>query len=684
MRIIINYNGIKGARRGRNDKMDMGNQIVLWNQVYIRIVDIRHMRLAQGEALRSYLLPASAFLYVIRGSAQVRLDGKPARAERFHVLHGGKGLCLDIEAEERFEYGLILYKALLPLKSRQELIERLERDNPFRLQYAFAPSYPLSLYGLVEAMAAGWSRGGPLEILRVRTTFYQFVQELLTQMEAQGVRPVKPDLTEQAARYLTERYREPITLASLAAALDCNPRRLLRAFKSRQRTSPIDYLIRVRLERAKALLRDTDFTLREIAEAVGYADSYYFSRMFKKLEGVAPTVYQERERARASGRYNPSSPSTYPIAAKLSRRYIYNDLDNHSQYTGGKKSVMHRRFRTSMATAMLLSFLVIASACGAGGNANSNASGGAASASASPTSSQASASAVSSPAAAETEAPRVVKHAMGEITLTGTPQRVVILTNEGTEALLALGVKPIGAVSSWVGDPWYDFIKDEMQDVTVVGDELQPNLELIAGLKPDLIVGNKARQEKIYEQLSQIAPTVFSEDLGGDWKTNFKLYSEAVGKQAEGEQALAAYDQRIADIKAKLGDKAATKVSVARFSASQVRIYQKLSFSGAILSDLGFARPASQDKDSSIEVMSKETIPSMDGDVLFYFVTRVAGKSDADNVVKEWMDDPLFKNLNVAKTNKVVEVDEAIWNSSGGIEAANLLLDELVQYFDIK
>ncbi|MFB9278082.1 ABC transporter substrate-binding protein [Cohnella cellulosilytica] len=657
----------------------MGTQIALWNQVYIRIVDIRHTRMSQGDALRSYLLPSSAFIYVIRGSAKVSLDGKPARAERFNVLHGGKGLCLDIEAEERFEYGLILYQALLPIKSRQELIERLERDNPFRLQYAFAPTYPLSLYGLVEAMTAGWSKGGSLEVLRVRTTFYQFVQELLAQMEEQGVRPVKPDLTEQAARYLRERYREPITLASLAAALDCNPRQLLRAFKSRQRTSPIDYLIRIRLDRAKELLLDTDFTLREIAEAVGYSDSYYFSRMFKKIEGVAPTVFQERERRQANGRHNPSLPSTYPIAAKLRRRYIYNDHDNHSQYTGGKTSVMHKRFRTSMAAAMLLSFLVLASACGTAGNANSIASGEAAT----PSSSQASAAAAS-PTQAEAEAPRVVKHAMGEITLTGTPKRVVILTNEGTEALLALGVKPAGAVSSWVGDPWYDFIKDDMQDVTVVGDELQPNLELIAGLKPDLIVGNKARQEKIYEQLSQIAPTVFSEDLGGDWKTNFKLYSEAVDKQAEGEQALAAYDRRISDIKAKLGDKTATQVSVARFSASQVRIYQKLSFSGAILNDLGFARPASQDKDSSIEVMSKETIPSMDGDVLFYFVTRVAGKTDADQVVKEWMDDPLFQNLNVAKANKVVEVDEAIWNSSGGIEAANLLLDELVNYFGIE
>src|SRR5690606_22758430 len=143
----------------------------------------------------------------------------------------------------------------------------------------------------------------------------------------------------------------------------------------------------------------------------------------------------------------------------------------------------------------------------------------------------------------------------------GTPQKVVVLTNEGTEALLALGVKPIGAVRSWTGDPWYDHIKDEMEGVTVVGEESQPNLELIAGLQPDLIIGNKMRQEKVYEQLKAIAPTVMAEDLRGEWQINFKLYAEALGKSAEGDELMAAFDARIEDFKAKAGDKVNETVS---------------------------------------------------------------------------------------------------------------------------
>ncbi|MNW15682.1 putative siderophore-binding lipoprotein YfiY precursor [compost metagenome] len=70
--------------------------------------------------------------------------------------------------------------------------------------------------------------------------------------------------------------------------------------------------------------------------------------------------------------------------------------------------------------------------------------------------------------------------------------------------------------------------------------------------------------------------------------------------------------------------------------------------------------------------------------MLFYFVSETPGKDDASKVVEEWKKDPLFQNLNVAKNNKVIQVDEAIWNSAGGYEAANLLLDELVKYFDVK
>ncbi|MGF7045904.1 iron complex transport system substrate-binding protein [Paenibacillus sp. DS2015] len=279
---------------------------------------------------------------------------------------------------------------------------------------------------------------------------------------------------------------------------------------------------------------------------------------------------------------------------------------------------------------------------------------------------------------------RKVTHSMGEADIIGTPARVVVLTNEGTEALLALGVTPVGAVKSWTGDPWYEHIAADMESVTVVGDESQPNLELIASLKPDLIIGNKLRQEKVYEQLKAIAPTVFSETLRGEWQSNFNLYAEALGKTVEGDKIIADYDSRTVDFKEKAGDKLNQKVSVVRFMAGKTRIYLEDTFTGVAFSKLGIIRPDNQKyTDTFVEEITKERLPEVDADMLFYF-TYETGDGKGTEMEDEMLKDPLWQSLNVVKNEKAIRVSDAVWNTAGGVIAANLMLDELYTIYDIK
>lgn len=271
---------------------------------------------------------------------------------------------------------------------------------------------------------------------------------------------------------------------------------------------------------------------------------------------------------------------------------------------------------------------------------------------------------------------REITHAMGVTDVPDNPQRIVVLTNEGTEALLAVGITPVGAVKSFLGDPWYDHIAPDMADVTVVGEESAVNLEVLVALEPDLIIGNKMRQEGIYEQLSAIAPTVISERLRGDWKINMELYTDAAGKGAEGKAALAAFDARVAALHDALGSALDEKISIARFMAGQTRIYFKDSFSGLILDEIGFHRPTNQDKPEFAEPITKERIPEFEGDRLFYF-TYETGNGEGNTQAEDWLADPLWQNLAVVKSGKVHEVSDAIWNTAGGIIAANLMLDDI-------
>ena len=134
-------------------------------------------------------------------------------------------------------------------------------------------------------------------------------------------------------------------------------------------------------------------------------------------------------------------------------------------------------------------------------------------------------------------------------------------------------------------------------------------------------------------------------------------------------------------MKGKLGDKLNMEVSMVRFLPGDVRIYHKDSFSGVILEQIGFARPESQDVDDFAEKgVTQERIPAMDGDILFYF-TYEEGDGKATDLEKEWIENPLFQNLEVAKNKQVYKVSDAIWNTAGGVKAANLMLDDIEKFF---
>lgn len=270
-----------------------------------------------------------------------------------------------------------------------------------------------------------------------------------------------------------------------------------------------------------------------------------------------------------------------------------------------------------------------------------------------------------------------VKHAMGTTKVPNNPKRVVVLTNEGTKALVSMGVKPVGAANSYSGNPWYKHLEKKYKDIEPVGGESEINLEKIAKLKPDLIIGNKFRQEAQYKKLSEIAPTVFSKELRGDWKNNFKLYAKAVNKEDKGNEVLKNYDNHVKKAKEEIGDKANSEVSMVRFMPGDVRIYHKDTFSGVILDELGIKRPKGQDKNDFAEKgVTKERIDAMDGDYIFYFTFQEDDKK-VSALEKEWVNDPAFKALNASKKGHVYKVDDAVWNTSGGVLSANMMIDDL-------
>jgi len=73
-----------------------------------------------------------------------------------------------------------------------------------------------------------------------------------------------------------------------------NPSYLSYFFKEQTGENFIDYLNKVRIEKAKELLKDSSMSLSEIASQVGYSNAGYFNRIFKKIVGITPGQYRNR------------------------------------------------------------------------------------------------------------------------------------------------------------------------------------------------------------------------------------------------------------------------------------------------------------------------------------------------------------------------------------------------------
>ena len=98
-----------------------------------------------------------------------------------------------------------------------------------------------------------------------------------------------------AMKFINRNFSDRISLNRIAEQCHCNAAYLSHLFRKETGVSTTHYINRCRVERAKHLLDITDLTVTQISGEVGFGDSGYFSRTFKKIQGLSPTQYRRRK-----------------------------------------------------------------------------------------------------------------------------------------------------------------------------------------------------------------------------------------------------------------------------------------------------------------------------------------------------------------------------------------------------
>jgi len=103
---------------------------------------------------------------------------------------------------------------------------------------------------------------------------------------------------ERSIAYMMEHLHEPLQVATLAATANTSQSHFFALFKRQTGMPPICYFIRLRMRRACELLQDESIHVKEVAASLGYDDPFYFSRLFKSVNRVAPSEYRMTQKAR--------------------------------------------------------------------------------------------------------------------------------------------------------------------------------------------------------------------------------------------------------------------------------------------------------------------------------------------------------------------------------------------------
>jgi iron complex transport system substrate-binding protein len=267
---------------------------------------------------------------------------------------------------------------------------------------------------------------------------------------------------------------------------------------------------------------------------------------------------------------------------------------------------------------------------------------------------------------------RVVEHAAGRTEVPVEPRRVVALDPSSALNLDALGVPVVGAVRPNIASP--AVVEEFLADAEIVGTLSEPNLERVAGLRPDLIVALPDGGEVAnLDELRRIAPTVAYEFANPEWERMLRDQATFVGREERAEALIGEHESRLARLRRRVEVAGRPTINYLRFYAASLGVCLGY-LETRMMSEAGFRFPEgyghTPDNQRCTEE-STEQLPRLDADVLL-----VGTDPGGEDLTREYRESPLWKRLGAVREGRVLEVDTGVWLSFD-YPGIGMMLDDL-------
>ena len=271
---------------------------------------------------------------------------------------------------------------------------------------------------------------------------------------------------------------------------------------------------------------------------------------------------------------------------------------------------------------------------------------------------------------------KTIVHDLGTTKLKKVPKRIVILDNLYGEILDPLDITPVGATTGQADSQEFSTLfKKQYKDAKVVsvGWQGNPDLDKIAELKPDLILMT-GEQEDLYEELSEIAPTVgyqINTDENWDYHETSLKVAEIFDKRDEMKKDLDRVDAREAvfaeNVKAKFGNQ---KLMYLRVTDNDIRYYAYGHF-GYLYDTYHFNRAETFNPDDMLQVIDPDKLKDINPDLL---IVQADSQELLDNKLKN---NPVWSSLKAVQNNKVIYADYSTYMLGFGIVSQEAIMKQI-------